>query len=149
MRSTYLDGGELKTRENSEHGFGYRKSVYQQTGEIILSAEFQLAQKPQEEIRALCEKNKAARLEKQPLEYPNAGSTFKRPRGAYAGALIEGAGLKGLRIGGAEVSEKHAGFIVNRGDATSGDILALMERVQTEVYQKYKIKLEPEIIHVK
>ena len=75
----------------------------------------------------------SARREKQPLEYPNAGSAFKRPRGAYAGALIEGAGLKGFRIGGAEVSEKHAGFIVNRGDATSQDVLALIETIREKV----------------
>ena len=147
--STYLGMIGFQTRPKEEHEFGYRRSIYQKTGEIILSAEFVLTPKPVEEIRALCEKNMAARREKQPLEYPNAGSTFKRPRGAYAGALIEGAGLKGCSVGGAEVSEKHAGFIINRGDATARDVLDLIEKIRSEVYQKYNIMLETEIIHVK
>lgn len=147
--STYLGEGGISTRTKEDHLFGYRTSIYQSTGEIILSAEFSLTKKSPEEVRTLSEKNMAARRAKQPLEYPNAGSAFKRPRGAYAGALIEGAGLKGFRIGGAEVSEKHAGFIVNRGDATSQDVLALIETIREKVEKTSGIRLEPEVIHVK
>lgn len=147
--STYLGEGGISTRTKEDHLFGYRTGIYQSTGEIILSAAFSLTKKSPEEVRTLSEKNMAARREKQPLEYPNAGSAFKRPRGAYAGALIEGAGLKGFRIGGAEVSEKHAGFIVNRGDATSQDVLALIETIREKVEKTSGIRLEPEVIHVK
>ena len=146
--STYLGACGIRTRTHEDHRFDYRTSIYQKTGEVILSAEFALTKKPTEEIRALCEKNMAARREKQPLEYPNAGSTFKRPQGAFAGALIEGAGLKGLRIGGAEVSEKHAGFIINRGGATSRDVLTLIETIREKVEKNTGIRLETEIIHV-
>lgn len=146
--STYLGEDGISTRTTEDHHFDYRTSIYQKTGEVILSVEFALTKKPIEEIRAHCEKNMTARREKQPLEYPNAGSTFKRPRGAYAGALIEGAGLKGLRIGGAEVSEKHAGFIINRGGATSRDVLTLIETIREKVEKNSGIHLETEIIHV-
>ena len=89
-----------------------------------------------------------SRKSKQPLEYPNAGSVFKRPEGAFPGALIEQAGLKGFRIGGAEISEKHANFIINRGGATAEDILRLTEAVQKEVYRKFGILMETEIIYI-
>jgi hypothetical protein len=87
----------------------------------------------------------ARRKEKQPLEYPSAGSFFKRPAGHFAGALIEGAGLKGLSVGGAQVSEKHAGFLINKGGATAADFLKLMEEVQERVMEKYGVRLEPEV----
>ena len=90
-----------------------------------------------------------ARKEKQPLEFPSAGSVFKRPEGHFAGALIEQCGLKGYRIGGAEVSEKHAGFIINRGGATSSDVLSLIEHIRNEVMQKFGVRLETEVIHIK
>ena len=98
-----------------------------------------------EEIRAEMERNMQARREKQPLEYPSCGSTFKRPPGQYAGALIERCGLKGCTVGGAQVSEKHAGFVVNRGDATSADVRALIAHIQRVVAEKTGVLLECEV----
>jgi len=146
--SEYLQGDTVLTRNAEEHGFGYRTSIYRSTDDIILSAEFTLTPGNPEEIAAKAAKNMESRRSKQPLEFPNAGSVFKRPEGAFPGALIEEAGLKGLRIGGAEVSEKHANFIVNRGNATASDILRLVETVQKEVYRRSGILLETEIIYI-
>ena len=146
--SEYLRGDTVLKRNAEEHGFGYRTSIYRSTDDIILSAEFTLTPGNHEEIAAKAAKNMESRRSKQPLEFPNAGSIFKRPEGAFPGALIEEAGLKGLRIGGAEVSEKHANFIVNRGNATASDILRLVETVQKEVYRRSGILLETEIIYI-
>ncbi|MBQ3489042.1 MAG: UDP-N-acetylmuramate dehydrogenase [Clostridia bacterium] len=146
--STYLRGTEILSRKAEDHEFGYRTSVYRSTDDIILSATFTLTPKSPDEIALLAEKNMASRKAKQPLEYPNAGSVFKRPEGAFPGALIEQAGLKGLRVGGAEISEKHANFIVNRGNATADDILRLTETAQKEVYRRFGILLETEIIYI-
>ena len=146
--SEYLQGNTVLTRTAEEHGFGYRTSIYRSTDDIILSAEFTLTPGDPEEIAAKAAKNMESRRSKQPLEFPNAGSVFKRPEGAFPGALIEEAGLKGLRIGGAEISEKHANFIVNRGNATASDILRLEETVQKEVYKRSGILLETEIIYI-
>ena len=148
LRSVCLHDGEPLTREAAEHGFGYRQSVYRRTGDILLSATFALTESAPKTVRAACEKNMVARKEKQPLEFPSLGSVFKRPEGHFAGALIEDAGLKGTRIGGAEVSEKHAGFLINRGGATAADFLALVSHVQKVVQAKTGIFLEPEIILV-
>lgn len=147
-RSEYLRDGSVHTREADEHGFGYRTSVYRSSDDIILSAEFTLTPGDPEEILALCRKNMDSRRAKQPLELPNAGSVFKRPEGAFPGALIEQAGLKGLRVGGAEISEKHANFIVNRDHATANDILSLTEIAQKEVYDRFGILMETEIIYI-
>ena len=98
-----------------------------------------------EKILSECEKNLAARKEKQPLDKPSAGSTFRRPEGHYAGALIEAAGLKGFSVGGAQVSEKHAGFVINTGGATCEDVLALMAEVQRRVKEISGVMLEPEV----
>ena len=111
----------------------------------LLSADFALVPAPPEEIRAEMERNMQARREKQPLEYPSCGSTFKRPPGQYAGALIERCGLKGCTVGGAQVSEKHAGFVVNCGGATTDDIRRTMELVQTRVLETSGVQLEPEV----
>ncbi|MBE6665183.1 MAG: UDP-N-acetylmuramate dehydrogenase [Ruminococcaceae bacterium] len=146
--STYLRGTEILERTTEEHLFGYRTSIYRSTNDIILSAKFMLTPKKSEEIAMQAEKNMASRKSKQPLEYPNAGSVFKRPEGAFPGALIEQAGLKGFRIGGAEISEKHANFIVNTGNATADDILRLTEFVQKEVFRRFGILLETEIIYI-
>ena len=146
--STYLRGNEILKRTAEEHQFGYRTSIYRSTDDIILSATFTLTPKAPEEIAMQAEKNMASRKSKQPLEYPNAGSVFKRPDGAFPGALIEQAGLKGFRIGGAEISEKHANFIVNRGNATADDILRLTEFAQKEVFHRFGILLETEIIYI-
>lgn len=146
--STYLQNGEIRTKAAKDHAFGYRTSVYRNTDDIILSATFSLKEDAPDAIKERAERNMSARKAKQPLEYPNAGSVFKRPEGAFPGALIEQAGLKGLRIGGAEISEKHANFIVNRGGATAADILRLIEIAQKEVFLQFGITLDPEIIHI-
>lgn len=148
VSSEYLREGRILTREKSGHAFSYRSGIYQKTGEIILSASFLLTPDDAVAVKSRSDENLRARKEKQPLEYPNAGSIFKRPEGAAAGALIESAGLKGLRVGGAAVSEKHAGFIVNLGDATTEDILRLMEMIQKEVCRQTGVLLEPEVIHL-
>ena len=116
-----------------------------QRGGVVLSARFHLAADDPEAIAARSRELNARRREKQPLNYPSAGSVFKRPEGHFAGALIEEAGLKGLTIGGAQVSEKHAGFIVNLGGATAADILALIQHVQDEVERRSGVRLEPEV----
>ncbi len=146
--STYLRGAEILKRTAEEHQFGYRTSIYRSTDDIILSAKFTLTPKDPEEIAVQAEKNMTSRKSKQPLEYPNAGSVFKRPEGAFPGALIEQAGLKGFRIGGAEISEKHANFIVNKENATADDILRLTEFTQKEVFRRFGILLETEIIYI-
>lgn len=129
----------------TEHNFGYRTSVYKDSGAVITGAKIKLAPGNAKDIRDMMEDLASRRREKQPLELPSAGSVFKRPEGFYAGALIEGASLKGARVGGAEVSEKHAGFIINRGGATAEDVKKLIEIIKTKVYDKYKVLLETEI----
>ncbi len=146
--STYYGENGIAARPLEEHSFSYRKSIYQKSGEIVLSARFSLKKGDAEEIKKLCEDRMAARKEKQPLEFPSAGSVFKRPEGHFAGALIEQCGLKGHRIGGAEVSEKHAGFIINRGGATSRDVLSLIEYIRAEVMKAFGVYLETEVIHI-
>lgn len=140
-----LSGGEELTLTSEDMNFGYRKSVLGDSKYIVTGAKLKLtACDAQESRRRLCMLN-SRRREKQPLEYPSAGSTFKRPEGHYAGALIEAASLKGLSIGGAQVSEKHAGFIINTGGATAEDIIALIEEVRRRVYECSGVMLEPEV----
>jgi len=129
----------------AEMAFSYRHSRAMEEQWIVLSAVFSLKKGDAEAIDAAMRDFAARRKEKQPLEYPSAGSFFKRPAGYFAGKLIEDAGLKGLRIGGAQVSEKHAGFLINRGGATAADFLALKDRVQREVYARFGVMLEPEV----
>jgi UDP-N-acetylmuramate dehydrogenase len=112
---------------------------------VVLEAEFELAKGDHDSIFALMDELSARRKEKQPLEYPSAGSTFKRPEGYFAGKLIEDAGLKGFSVGGAQVSEKHAGFVINKGGATSADIMNLIKEVQRRVYEASGVMLEPEV----
>lgn len=133
-----------------EQRLSYRHSVFQEHPEyIILSTTLKLKEGNAEEIFALMSKNMSSRREKQPLELPNAGSTFKRPAdNIFVGKLIEEAGLKGYSIGGAQISEKHAGFTVNRGGATSADVLALIEHVRSVILEKNGVSLESEIIYV-
>ncbi len=147
--STYFGANGICTRPRDEHDFSYRKSIYQKSGDIILSARLSFQKGNAEEIMVLCTERFAKRKSSQPLEFPSAGSVFKRPEGHFAGALIEQCGLKGYRIGGAKVSEKHAGFIVNRGGATSADVLSLMEHIQNAVQTRFGVSLEAEIIHIK
>lgn len=125
--------------------FSYRRSALQENGLYLLHAVFSCPDGDPAAIRAEMERNMAARREKQPLEFPSCGSAFKRPTGHYAGALIEQAGLKGFSVGGAQVSEKHAGFVINRGGATSADVRALLTAVQKAVREQYGVELEPEI----
>lgn len=144
---TFIDeAGTHQTLGREALEFSYRHSYFTGKDCIILSAEMALAHGSREDIRNAMEDYMQRRRDKQPLEYGSAGSTFKRPTGAFAGALIEQCGLKGFTIGGAQVSEKHAGFVINRGDATAADVLAVIEHVQTTVSRKTGYTLEPEIM---
>ena len=143
----YLPEQRLYELNNEQCSFGYRKSLFQSMwGCVILSAVFRLEEGNKDEISAKMKELNERRRNKQPLDMPSAGSAFKRPEGHYAAALIEECGLKGCSVGGAQVSEKHAGFIVNTGDATAQDLYDLMIKVRNTVYEKTKIQLEPEII---
>ena len=124
---------------------GYRHSRFMEEDCVILRVQVQLQKGNREDIRARMTELMGKRRASQPLEYPSAGSTFKRPKEGYAAALIEQAGLKGRRVGGAQVSEKHAGFVINREKATCEDVLALMAQVEEEVYRSSGIRLEPEV----
>lgn len=137
--------GTVKTVLGDAQDFSYRHSVFMEQDCIILGAEFQLQKGELEAIRARMQELSDKRRASQPLELPSAGSTFKRPIGGYAAALIEQAGLKGYRHGGAAVSEKHSGFVVNKGGATAKDVLELMEEVKQRVYESSGILLEPEV----
>lgn len=144
---TSLDmNGNIITRNVDEMLLDYRTSVYKTNGEIILKAEFELKYGDINEISATMDDYMNRRKSKQPLELPSAGSTFKRPVGYFAGALIEQCGLKGFRVGDAAVSEKHAGFVVNLGNATCDDVLKLIEHVKCEVKKNTGVELEPEVI---
>lgn len=124
---------------------GYRTSVIQSRGDLVLEAEFQFETGDPREIRERMKELNAKRREKQPLEFASAGSTFKRPEGHFAGKLIEDAGLRGYRVGDAQVSEKHCGFVVNRGHATAKEVLAVICDVQRKVLESSGVKLEPEV----
>ena len=138
----YGDGFDIRGQDCE---FGYRTSVFSKGAKYIISAEIELEKGNESDIRAAMADYNKRRSDKQPLAFPSAGSVFKRPEGYFAGALIEAAGLKGYRIGGAEVSELHAGFIVNRGGATASDVLALVEYIKKTVMDKSGVMLEPEI----
>ena len=137
--------GEEKNFKGSECGFGYRRSIFSGGDCLILGAVFQLEQGDPAAIRARMDELTAKRKEKQPLEHPSAGSTFKRPPGYFAAALIDQCGLKGLSVGGAQVSEKHAGFVVNRGGATCADVLELVDQVKERVFRETGVELELEV----
>ena len=138
--------GEILTKSVDELSLSYRYSIFKETGDIVLSARFTLSQDSKEEIKARMDDFMNRRVTKQPLEYPSAGSVFKRPEGAFAGALIEQCNFKGYSIGGAQVSEKHSGFIVNRGEASCQDVLDLILLIQNTVREKTGFELEREII---
>ena len=145
ISTTYINcGGNIRTINGEEHMFSYRKSFFKD-GDIILSSTLSLQKGDEavikETMRSLSEK----RREKQPLEYPSAGSTFKRPEGAFAAKLIDDAGLRGFSVGDAEVSEKHCGFVINKGKASFKDVMALMEHIKTTVKDKFGFELEPEV----
>ena len=137
--------GEARTLTVDEMQMGYRTSLPLREGGIVISARFALKPDAPEAIAERMRELNARRRDKQPLNYPSAGSTFKRPEGYFAGALIEQAGLKGRSVGGAQVSQKHAGFIVNTGDATATDILTLIGVVQEAVETRFGVRLETEV----
>ncbi len=142
--------GKRLVLDAQEHRFGYRHSIYMEREELVcLEAQFALSQGDAENIRRTMEENMRSRREKQPLELPSAGSYFKRPQGHFAGKLIEECGLKGMSVGGARVSEKHAGFIVNTGGATARDILTLEEKVKERVLTEFGVELEREVKLIK
>ncbi len=146
MRVTAISPtGEIKTFNGDEMQMSYRKSIFQTNGHYILTAELGLQPGDKNEILAKMQKFAQSRREKQPLEYPSAGSTFKRPVGHYVGPMLEELGLKGFTMGGAQVSAKHAGFIINTGNATAQDVLDLISYIQAQVAAKYGINLEPEL----
>lgn len=137
--------GGLTVRKAEELKLGYRTSAIQKNGDILLKAKFNLRKGDKEEIQNKMNELKRKREETQPLEFPSAGSTFKRPEGYFAGKLIEEANLKGYQIGGAQVSLKHAGFIINTGNASSSDIVNLIKHVQAEVKKHFGVELETEV----
>ena len=143
---TALDlDGSIQTIPAESCGLGYRKSVFSDGQRLVLEARFQLSSGDPAAIRARMDELAARRKEKQPLEYPSAGSMFKRPEGYFAAALIDQCGLKGFSVGGAQVSEKHAGFVVNRGGATCADVLELVRQVQARVQEQTGVALEMEV----
>ena len=145
VRAVPACGGPPITLGHDECHFGYRKSIFMSRGLLVLSAELSGDPEVPELLLSRTAEAIAARRRKQPLTLPSAGSVFKRPPGDYAARLIEAAGLKGYRIGGAAVSEKHAGFIVNLGDATAADVKALVEVIRTTVFESFGVMLEREI----
>lgn len=140
--------GEIKTLKAEELELGYRKSNVLKNGYIVLEGVISLEKGDPQVIRGKMEEYTQARKTKQPLEYPSAGSTFKRPEGYFAGKLIQDAGLKGYQVGGAQISEKHSGFVINRGDATAADVMQLIADVQHKIKEKFGVTMEPEVKRV-
>lgn len=145
IKTKYLSqDGTVKCAVGDEHGFGYRKSAFS-GNDVVLSSVISLKNGNYDEIRSKMDELNSRRREKQPLEYPSAGSTFKRPEGYFAAKLIDDAGLRGYTYGGAMVSEKHCGFVINYDNAASADIYGLMQHIQDVVYNKFGVMLEPEV----
>ena len=140
--------GEILTLDNDTMEFGYRTSIIRNRNFTVLSVTFRLREGNREEIRARIEDFQKRRMEKQPLNYPSAGSTFKRPEGYFAGKLIMDAGLRGFQIGDARVSDKHCGFVVNVGKATARDVTDVIEEVQERVRERFGVSLEREVIYL-
>lgn len=140
--------GEILTMDNDSMEFGYRKSAISKQPFVVTHVTFTLQPGDKTQIKARMEELADARRQKQPLEFPSAGSTFKRPEGHFAGKLIMDAGYRGYTLGGAQVSEKHCGFIINRNQASAQDIAELMQEVSEGVYEKFGVQLEPEVIKI-
>ncbi|MBO6148781.1 MAG: UDP-N-acetylmuramate dehydrogenase [Lachnospiraceae bacterium] len=140
-----LPDGQVSKLQGAQLEFGYRDSIFKRSDYIALKTVFIMSRGDRQEIGSHMQELKEKRQEKQPLQYPSAGSTFKRPKDSFAGKLIMEAGLSGFSIGGAQVSEKHCGFIINKGGATAADIRALIEAVQEKVRDSFGVELEPEV----
>lgn len=138
--------GQITTLDNDTMEFGYRTSIIKNRAFIVLEVTLRLKEGDRGQIGAKMEELAALRRSRQPLEYPSAGSTFKRPDGYYAGKLIMDAGMRGYRIGGAQVADKHCGFIINTGKATAADIREVIEEVQERVKERFHVTLEPEVV---
>ena len=146
VSTTYIDNNlNIHTIANKEHNFEYRNSIFKDNNFIILNSKLKLKEDIKENIEARMKQNSEKRKKSQPIEYPNAGSIFKRENGFITAEAIDKCGLKGYNIRDAYVSEKHAGFIVNKGNATAEDVITLIEYIKQIVYEKYKIKIETEI----
>ena len=144
---TVVNGeGEILELDNATMEFGYRTSVIRQSPFTVTEVTFSLERGDAEAIRSKMDELGAKRREKQPLEYPSAGSTFKRPEGHFAGQLIMEAGFRGFQIGGARVSDKHCGFIVNTGEATAEDVRELIQEIRKRVKEKFHVDLETEVV---
>ena len=142
------EDGELMELDHDTMEFGYRSSIIKNRPFIVVEAVLKLEPGDKAAIKAKMDDFAVRRREKQPLEFPSAGSTFKRPEGNFAGKLIMDSGLRGYRIGGAQVSEKHCGFVINTGNATSEDISELMTEIQERVKEKFGVRLEPEVVRL-
>ena len=140
-----LRGGDIVDLTAELCNFGYRHSIFQDTDDVILGAEMELTPANKDDISIKVQDLAARRKLKQPLEFPSAGSVFKRPEGYFAGKLIEDSGLRGFQLGGAQVSEKHCGFIINRGGSTASDVQNLIKHIKTSVYVRFGVKLQSEI----
>ncbi len=140
--------GEILTKTCEEMKFSYRHSLLKEEAYVVLSVVIRLAKGQKEQIKARMDELSCKRREKQPLEYPSAGSTFKRPEGYFAAKLIQDTGLRGFQVGGAQVSEKHCGFVINRENASAQDVHELMKQVQERVREKFGVTLEPEVIRL-
>ena len=138
--------GQILTLDNDTMEFGYRTSAIKYRPIIVLEVVLRLSEGDRDKISERMDELAQLRRSKQPLEYPSAGSTFKRPEGYYAGKLIMDAGMRGYRIGGAQVSNKHCGFIINTGKATAADIKEVIEEVQERVKERFHVSLEPEVV---
>ena len=137
--------GEIKKLSVEELKLGYRTSIVKEEGYVVLEAELKLISGDKEAIQKRMDELKVQRVEKQPLEFPSAGSTFKRPVGYFAGKLIQDAGLRGFQVGGAQVSEKHCGFVINKEQATAADVAELMRQVSLKVKEQFGVELEAEV----
>ena len=141
--------GKISTLSQKDHMFSYRKSIFPNKELILISSTLSMKKGEKEVISRTMSENMKKRTEKQPLEFPSAGSAFKRPQGMFAAELIEKSGLKGFSVNDAQISDKHAGFIINRGNATSDDVLLLINKTINTVKEKFGVVLEPEIIYIK
>lgn len=144
-----IKDGKISTLSQKDHMFSYRKSIFSNKELILISSTLSMKKGEKEVISRTMSENMKKRTEKQPLEFPSAGSAFKRPQGMFAAELIQKSGLKGFSVNDAQISDKHAGFIINRGNATSDDVLLLINKTINTVKEKFGVVLEPEIIYIK